>query len=158
MSSNPKKSKKKRDRATKLETTPDLQFVKKGHLNLIILKAGDGELVKVPTDSMDFLEDTRVVRSSTMDQVTFKKECVFKATLEFMDSLECVADTAVRESTDWMLCSCSGTNAYYATMEQRLVLSNCVPALQSTVAELMIPFTLVLMFEDDEWIVEQVVR
>eukprot|EP00796_Vickermania_ingenoplastis_P009711 gene9711-6807_t len=134
-----------------LMTTPDLAFVAKGILNMILMQGGD-ELVRIPSDSEEFLEDRRIVKSSTMDQVVFQKNCTFKVTLEFLESMMCIPETAVRESTDWVLCSCNGANTFYSKIEQRLVLQQCSVTLESNIEELEDPFILVLLRDDDEWI------
>ncbi|CAD2213494.1 hypothetical protein AGDE_01271 [Angomonas deanei] len=142
---------------TNLETTPDLAFVKSGDLNVIIFKTKE-EQIPISVTSEEFLEDKRIIKSSNMDQVTFNKDTIFKATLDFIEPVNCVVETAVRESTDWMLCSCVGTNAFYSKVEKRLVLQQCTMSLQSTVRELEAPFIIVLYFDDDQWIVERVLR
>lgn len=142
---------------TPLETTPDLSFVSKGILNMIVVKTAD-ELIQIPVNSDEFLDDRRIVKTSNMDQVVFQKNCNFKVTLEFMESMMCIPDSAVRESTDWVLCSCSGANAFYSKIEQRLVLQQCNVTLQSNIEQLEDPFILVLLREDDEWLVERVLR
>ncbi|RNF04114.1 hypothetical protein TraAM80_05349 [Trypanosoma rangeli] len=148
----------KRREAAALETTPDLAFIKKGYLNMLIHTSKEGERTTVPVDSLAFLEDPRVVRSRSMDQVNFHRECVFKATLEFVEPVMCLEETAVRESTDWVLCSCGGHAAFYSPVEQRLVLQQCVVCLQSNVPELVDPFVLVLYLEGGHWLVERVLR
>lgn len=148
----------KKKNETSLETTPDLAFVKSGKLNTIIYKPKEGDPIAIAADSEQFLEDKRLIKTSNMDQVIFNKETVFKMTLDFLDPLECVAETAVRETTDWMLCSCVGTNAFYSKVEKRLVLQKCSTCLQSSVRELEMPFIIVLLLDDDEWLVERVLR
>lgn len=147
----------KKRKETTLETVPELNFVSKGILNMILVKSGD-EWERIPVDSEEFLEDRRIVKTSNMDQVLFQKMCTFKVTLEFIDSLMCIPETAVRESTDWVLCSCTGGNAFYSKVEQRLVLQQCTVALQSNVRPLEDPFILVLLRDEDEWLVERVLR
>lgn len=143
---------------TSLETTPELAFVKSGRLNMIVFKPKEGPGVVVETNSADFLEDRRIVKTSNMDQIVFK-DCVFKVTLDFLEPMECVEETAVRESTDWVLCSCAAAHSFYSKLEKRLVLQQCTVSTQSNVAPLVEPFILVLMLEDDdEWVVERVVR
>lgn len=139
------------------ETSPELDFVRGGTLNTLIYKDGE-ELVCIPVDSAAFLEDKRAVRSSNMDQITFSKNVVFKVTLDFVEPMACTPEIAVRETTDWMLMSCPGTNAYYATVDQRLVLQQCKSSLQSNIPELAYPITLVLYLDDDQWLVERVLR
>jgi len=144
-------------RVSELETLPEFSFVSGGVLNTILLKSKD-ELERIAVDSPAFLEDRRIVRSANMDQITFAKECVFKVTLDFVEPIECIPETAARETTDWMLCSCIGTNARYAKVDQRLVLDRCTTSLQSNIRPLEVPFMLILYFEDDEWLVERVLR
>ncbi|RNF27333.1 uncharacterized protein Tco025E_00403 [Trypanosoma conorhini] len=144
--------------AAALEATPDLAFVKQGHLNMLIHISKEGERTTVPVDSLGFLEDPRVVRGRSMDQVNFNGDCVFKVTLEFVEQMACLEETAVRESTDWVLCSCSGQAAFYSPVEQRLVLQHCVVCLQSNIPELVDPFILVLYLEGHRWLVERVLR
>lgn len=147
----------KKKPAHTLETTSDLAFVSKGTLNMILVKNGD-DLLQLPVNSNEFLEDRRIVKTSNMDQVVFQKTCTFKVTLEFFESMMCIPETAVRESTDWVLCSCSGANAFYSKIEQRLVLQQCTVTLLSNIEQLEDPFILVLLKEDDEWLVERVLR
>ncbi|PWV12683.1 hypothetical protein C3747_49g176 [Trypanosoma cruzi] len=144
--------------AVTLETTPDLNFVKSGHLNMLIYTNKEGEQVKVPVNSLEFLEDRRVVRSRSMDQVNFNNDCVFKVTLEFIEPMACLEETAVRELTDWVLCSCRGHASFYSPVEKRLVLQQCFVCLQSNIPELLDPFILVLYLEKDQWLVERVLR
>lgn len=145
-----------RKKTTSLETTPELSFVKSGRLNMIVHKPKERDPVKIETDSSAFLEDARIVRNTNMDQVTFK-DCVFKVTLDFLEPMMCLEETAVRESTDWVLCSCAAANSFYSKVEERLVLQQCTVSLLSNVAPLVNPFILVLMLEDgDEWVVERV--
>ncbi|EPY32864.1 hypothetical protein STCU_01023 [Strigomonas culicis] len=148
----------KKKNETSLETTPDLSFVKSGKLNTIVYKSKDDDPLPIAADSEAFLEDRRIIKTSNMDQVIFNKESVFKVTLDFLEPLECVAETAVRETTDWMLCSCQGANAFYSKVEKRLVLQKCGTCLQSSVRELEVSFIVVLRFDDDEWLVERVLR
>lgn len=144
-------------RVSELETLPEFSFVKGGLLNVILLNAKD-ELEKVDANTNAFLDDKRVVRSTNMDQTTFVKDCVFKVTLDFVEPMECIPETAARETTDWMLCSCSGANAYYAKVDQRLVLQRCTASLQSNIRQLEVPFMLILYYEDEEWLVERMLR
>ncbi|KPI85703.1 hypothetical protein ABL78_5235 [Leptomonas seymouri] len=147
----------KRRNLNMADTSPDLDFVRGGTLNTIIYRDGE-ELQQLPVDSADFLEDKRAVRSTNMDQVTFSKNIVFKVTLDFVEPMACTPEIAVRETTDWMLMSCPGTNAYYATVDQRLVLQQCKSSLQSNIPELEFPITIVLYLDDDQWLVERVLR
>lgn len=144
--------------ATTLETTPDLAFVSKGVLNMILMKGDGDELMSIETSTQAFLDDRRLVKSSNMDQILFQKQCTFKVTLEFMEAMMCIPETAVRESTDWVLCSCSGANTYYSKVEERLVLQQCQVVLQSNIEELEDPFILVLLHDEDQWVVERVLR
>jgi hypothetical protein len=139
------------------ETTPDLSFVKGGRLNMIILQQNK-ECTKLDASSGAFLASPVIVKSSTMDQVTFHANCVFKLTVDFKKTLPCVAETAVRESTDWVLCSCPGPMAYYNKVEDRLVLQQCVVTVQSNVDQMQRPFGAVLKLDDDEWVIEKVYR
>lgn len=143
---------------TSLETTPELAFAKSGRLNVIVHKPKEGAGVAVETNSAAFLEDKRIIKSANMDQITFK-DCVFKVTLDFLEPMECIEETAVRESTDWVLCSCAGVNSFYSKVEERLVLQQCTVSTQSNVQPLVDPFILVLKLEDgDDWVVERVLR
>lgn len=144
-------------KATTLETTPDLAFVKSGLLNMIVYKDKE-DPVAVQADSSAFLEDARLVKTSNMDHVIFNNKCTFKVTLDFLEPMECIPEIAVRESTDWILCTCSGQDAFFSKVEQRLVLQRCAVALQSNIQELVVPFVLVLFLDDDEWVVERVLR
>lgn len=140
----------------KVETSEDLKFVKSGRLNMIILLQNK-EVSKIDVGSDAFLTNATIVRSTTMDQIMFQQNCVFKLTVDFKKVLPCV-ETAVRESTDWVLCSCPGPMAYYNRVEERLVLQQCVVSIQSTVEEMSRPFIAVLKLEDDEWVLERALR
>ncbi|KAK7197549.1 hypothetical protein NESM_000704900 [Novymonas esmeraldas] len=148
---------KKAKHVSEVEAPPELSFVQGGTLNTILLK-GPEEIQQLAVDSAAFLEDRRAVRSTNMDQVTFSKSVVFKVTLDFMEAMPCIPEIAVRETTDWMLLSCPGTHAHYSTMDQRLVLQQCTAALQSNIPELEFPITVVLRLDDDQWLVERVMR
>lgn len=90
-------------KSSALETTPDLSFVSSGKLNMLLLKSGS-EIERIPVESEEFLEDNRVIKGSNMEQVTFNSNSSFKVTLEFLESMMCMSETAVRETTDWVLC------------------------------------------------------
>lgn len=140
----------------KLETSDDLKFFKGGKLNMVIL-VQNKDVTKLDTSSHAFLSNPSIVRTSTMDQVMFQPNCIFKLTVDFKRVLACV-ETAVREGTDWVLCSCPGPMAYYNKTEERLVLQQCVVSTQSTVDELSKPFIAVLRLDDDEWVLERALR
>ncbi|CAJ1031895.1 hypothetical protein, conserved [Leishmania lindenbergi] len=143
----------KKKRGSDVETAPELSFVGGGVLNMIIFKGAEG-IQHITADTAAFLEDKRVIRSTNMDQVTFSPNIIFKVTLDFAEAMPCVPEIAVRETTDWMLLSCAGTHAYYSTVDQRLVLQQCKASLQSNIPELEYPISLVLRFDDDQWLVE----
>ncbi|CAG9579471.1 hypothetical_protein_-_conserved [Leishmania major strain Friedlin] len=147
----------RKKRASDVETTPELSFVQGGVLNTIIVKGAE-EMQQIAVDTTAFLEDKRVVRSTNMDQVTFSQNAIFKVTLDFAEAMPCIPETAVRESTDWMLLSCTGNHAHYSTVDQRLILQQCKASLQSNIPELEFPVYLVLRFDDDEWVVERIIR
>ncbi|KAG5497144.1 hypothetical protein GH5_01680 [Leishmania sp. Ghana 2012 LV757] len=147
----------RKKRVSDVETAPELSFVQGGALNMIILKGAEG-IQQVPVDTAAFLEDKRVVRSAHMDAVTFSQNVIFKVTLDFVEAMACIPETAVRETTDWMLLSCAGAHAYYSTVDQRLVLQQCKTSLQSSIPELEFPISVVLRFDSDQWVVERVVR
>jgi hypothetical protein len=140
----------------KCETSEDLKFIKGGKLNMIIL-VQNKECTKIDTSSAAFLTNPNLLRSSTMDQLMFQPHCVFKITVDFKRVLPCT-ETAVRESTDWVLCSCPGSMAYFNKTEERLVLQQCVVSIQSTVEEMARPFVAVLKLDDDEWVLERAIR
>lgn len=140
-----------------LETSKDLNFIKYGKLNMLCIRNGK-DVEKVAADTPAFLNDERVVKGLGMDLVTFQPNVVFKVTLDFKKPLPCVEGTAVREGTDWVLCSCMGSMAHFNKVEERLVLQQCVVSIQSNVDPLVAPFHLVLFFDDDEWQVERVYR
>lgn len=139
----------------RVETSPALAFIKQGILNTIVYHGKEG-IEAISTADAAFLEDERIVRSANMDHVNFRGTCVFKVTLDFVEPMECVEATAVRESTDWVLCSCSGTHAIYSKVDQRLVLQQCKVSTMSTVEELSMPFVIYLLLDDDEWVVERI--
>ncbi|CCD14992.1 hypothetical protein, unlikely [Trypanosoma congolense IL3000] len=140
-----------------LQTDPEFSFIKKGHLNVII-HTKDGEQKMVPADSAAFIDNPQLTRSRTMDQVNFNNECIFKVTLDFAEPIPCIEETAVREMTDWVLCSCKGNNAFYSPVEKRLVLQNCTVCLQSNVRQLLDPFVVVLCLDEETWVVERVLK
>jgi hypothetical protein len=140
----------------KIQTSEDLKFVKSGRMNMIVL-VKDKDVTKIDVSSDAFLQNPLVTRSSTMDQVMFQPNVVFKLTVDFKKTFACV-ETAVRESTDWVLCSCSGGMAYYNKTEERLVLQQCVVSIQSTIEEMSKPFVAVLKLDDDEWVLERAIR
>ncbi|CCW69640.1 unnamed protein product [Phytomonas sp. Hart1] len=140
-----------------LETTPDLDFIKGGRLNMVIHREKE-DFTPISTEPDCFFNDKRIIRAENMDNVTFK-DCVFKVTLDFMMPIECMEETAVRETTDWVLCSCSATDAFYSKTEARLVLQQCRVSLKSNVQKLTTPFIMILCFkEKDVWVVERVLR
>ncbi|GET91293.1 hypothetical protein, conserved [Leishmania tarentolae] len=147
----------KKKRANDVETAPELRFVRGGVLNTIIFKGAEG-MQQIAVDSAAFLEDKRVVRSTNMDQVVFSPNVIFKVTLDFAEAMPCMAEIAVRETTDWMLLSCPGNHAHYSTVDQRLVLQQCKAALQSNIPELEFPIYLILRLDDDQWVVERAMR
>lgn len=144
-------------KAEKVETSADLKFIKSGRLNMVILTQNK-ECTKIDVSSDAFLSNSLLIRANTMDQILFQPHCVFKLTLDLKQIMPCVAETAVRESTDWILCSCSGQMAHYQKLENRLVLQQCVVSLQSTIEELSRPFVAVLKLDDDEWVLERALR
>lgn len=141
----------------KLETSEELKFFKSGKLNMVLVVQKDKELTKIDTSSDAFLSNSSIIRSNSMDQIMFQPNCIFKVTIDFKKVFPCT-ETAVRESTDWVLCSCPGAMAYYNKTEERLVLQQCVVSIQSTIEELSKPFIAVLKFDDDEWILERALR
>ena len=166
---------------TKLKVPKELKFIKHGRLNLLALKEGKN-CERVDTDTHAFLSDPRIIKTSSMESVTFQPNCVFKVTLDFREPMVCSFDhqggrggggggvaagfgadfmsAAVRESTDWMLMSCIGNQVAYNKMEQRLVLFNATPCVGSVIRELMIhPVNIQLKFtEDGDWIADEVWR
>ncbi|AAZ13484.1 uncharacterized protein TEOVI_000317700 [Trypanosoma equiperdum] len=147
----------KKQGAQGLETSPELSFIKQGHLNLLI-HTKDGEQRLVPVDSLAFIDDPQLVRSRTMDQVNFNSECIFKVTLDFSEPIPCIEETAVREMTDWVLCSCKGNNAFYSPVEKRLILQSCTVCLQSNVRALVDPFVVMLLYNEEGWVVDRVLK
>ncbi|CCW65446.1 unnamed protein product [Phytomonas sp. EM1] len=141
---------------TSLETSPDLDFIKSGHLSMVIYREKE-ELTRIPSEPNSLLSEPRIIRAANMDNITFK-DCVFKITLDFVEPMECMEETAVRETTDWVLCSCNAGDAFYSKTEERLVLQQCKVSLKSNVPQLVAPFIVVLCFKDDEWVVERVLR
>ncbi|RHW72864.1 hypothetical protein DPX39_040082600 [Trypanosoma brucei equiperdum] len=147
----------KRHSGRGVETSPDLAFIKRGHLNMLI-HTKDGERRLVPVDSLAFIDDPQLVRGRTMDRVNFNNECVFKVTLEFTEPIPCMEEIAVREMTDWVLCSCKGNYSFYSPVEKLLVLQNCMVCVQSNVLPLVDPFILVLFYDVGSWVVERVLK
>jgi hypothetical protein len=139
----------------KIETPKPLKFIKGGRLNMLVIRHGK-EVEKVDADSAQFLANEATVRSSGMDVITFQQNVVFKVTLDFGEARSSVAETAVRETTDWILMSCMGNMAVFNRTEERLVLQQCVAAIGTTVPELEKPIGIVLRFNDDEWLVDKI--
>jgi len=125
---------------------------------MIVLRQANKEVVRIDCSSPAFLQNPTLVRSTTMDQILFQPNCVFKVTLDFKKSLPCVEGTAVRESTDWVLCSCLGQTTHYNKTDETLTMAQCVVTVQSNVDELTTPFSLTLRFDEEEWVVERVFR
>lgn len=142
-----------------LDTTEEFNFIKWGQLNMICLRNGK-EVEKVETNSEAFLSDPRVVRQQgqLMENITFQPNVVFKVTLDFDCEIVCVEGGAVRESTDWVLCSCMGNMAHFNRVEERLMLQQCVVCIPSNIDPLVTPFHLVLRFEEEQWVVERMYR
>ena len=145
-------------KSEKLDAPKELNFIKTGKLNMIVVRQPNKEVTKIDTSTQQFLSNPQVVRADQMDQILFVQNAVFKVTLDFRKVLPCVEGTAVRESTDWVLCSCMGQMASYNKVDEVLVLSQCVVTVQSNVDPLVMPFSCVLKFEDDEWEVIRVSR
>jgi hypothetical protein len=132
----------------------EFSFVKGGKLNMVVARSGKS-VERVPTDAI--LSSEATVRSNGMDVVTFLPNVVFKFTLDFRKGLPCVG-SAVREMTDWVLCSAMGGSAHYNKVEERLLLHHCMVCIQSNVEGLLSPFHVSLKLIGEEWKVEQVWR
>lgn len=137
------------------ETSEDLKFVKGGRLSMVCVRQHK-EVVKVDSDP-SFLTNESVVRSSTMDAVTFQPNVVFKVTLDFRKALSCLPGS-VREATDWALLSTTGQTAVFNRIDERLLLQQCTVSTRSNVKQLEQPISMILMWADDEWVVERVYR
>lgn len=135
----------------------DLAFVKNGRLNVIAVRNGKS-VEAVACDSTLFLGNALVVRTQSMDMVTFHPNVVFKVTLDFSETLQCAPNSFGRETSDWILLSCSGQNASYNANEERLTLLYCMACIESKVEAFLRPVNLVLKFDEDCWIVEKVYR
>ena len=138
-----------------VQTSDDLKFVKSGRLNVVCLR--QGKEVEQVTSDPSFLTNEAVIRSSSMDAVTFQQNVVFKVTLDFKKSLGCLPDS-VREATDWALLSCPGPSAVFNRVEERLVLQHCTVCTRSNVKQLEQPINLVLLWDEDDWVVERCFR
>jgi hypothetical protein len=145
-------------KAEKLDAPKELNFIKNGKLNMVVVRQPNKEVVKIDTSTQQFLTNPLILRADQMDQILFQPTAVFKVTLDFRKVLPCVEGTAVRESTDWVLCSCMGQMASFNKVDEVLVLSQCVVTVQSNVDPLVMPFQCVLKFEEDEWVVVRVSR
>eukprot|EP00744_Colponema_vietnamica_P005124 GILI01007536.1.p1 GENE.GILI01007536.1~~GILI01007536.1.p1 ORF type:complete len:158 (-),score=13.84 GILI01007536.1:54-491(-) len=141
----------------KVVVPPQLKYITGGRLNMVVLRANK-EVSRIDTSSNLFLGDRSIVKHDTMDRVSFLPCAVFKVTLDFKKEQLCLLETSNRETTDWVLMSCMGNNAFYDKTTQRLLLQQCAVCLQTNVPDLIMPVGLVLRFDDDEWIVEQVCR
>lgn len=139
-----------------IETTDGLEFVKSGRLNIVCLRNGK-EVERLPSDGAQFLNDERVVRSSSMDVITFQPNVIFKLTLDFRKLKPCVFGS-VRENTDWVLMSTTGATAVFNRVDERLILQQCKVDVRSTVKELEAPVHVSLAFNDDEWVADRVFR
>jgi hypothetical protein len=141
-----------------IDVPPSLAFVAGGRLTMVV--AGGNR--KVSTADATFLTDAGVTRNTGMDIVTFQPSAAFKAVVDFRVPRPCVAGSPRRE-TDWLLLSCRGDLAFYNHVEERLVLQQCAACTPSNVAELRLPVTLVLRFDDSDdtdepgWVVEKIV-
>lgn len=141
----------------KIIVPPQLKFITSGRLNMVVLRANK-EVTRIDASTTDFLHNRSIVKQDTMDRVSFLPCAVFKVTLEFKREQLCILETSNRETTDWVLMSCMGNNAFYDKTTQRLLLQQCAVCLQTNIPDLVMPVGLVLKFNDDEWIVEQVCR
>eukprot|EP00758_Cryptobia_borreli_P015041 Tbor_TRINITY_DN5983_c1_g3::TRINITY_DN5983_c1_g3_i1::g.18651::m.18651 len=144
---------KKRD----IDTPHELRFITGGILNMIALR-NNKQVTQVNAYTETILTDPTIVRHTSMDNITFLPNAVFKVTLDFSKLKVCMAETAVREATDWVLCSCLGSDVYYDKTSLLLVLQQCMVCIQSNVKQLEMPFGLEMRYEDEMWEVVRVFR
>ena len=137
------------------ETSEDLKFVKGGRLSVVCLRLGK-EVEKVESDP-SFLGNEAVIKSSSMDAVTFQSNVIFKVSLDFRKSLPCLPDS-VREATDWALVSTTGATCVFNRTEERLMLQQCTVSTRSNVKQMEQPVNLILTWDDDDWVVEKCYR
>lgn len=140
------------------EPTKEFKFVKAGKLNMVIIRNGKN-VEPVPINVAAFLANEVIIKTNTMDVITFQPNVVFKFTLDFKSPLPCIEGTnAVRESTDWILCSSMGTTAHFNKVDETLILQQCVVSIQTNVAQFAAPFNAALRLNDEEWEVVKVWR
>ena len=138
----------------KVKTPPEFDFVVSGRLHMICVRNGK-EVEKVDADSAAFLTNPNVVKSTTMDAVSFLPNVIFKVTLDFKEPLPCIEGSSAREQTNWVLCSGAGMWASYNRTDEKLLLQQCTVTTFSNVSELQNPFHLLLKLKEDEWLVEK---
>jgi len=140
-----------------MSTKSAYDFVKSGVINICVSRNGR-EVERVPLEQL--LTDERIIRSSSIDSLTFRENAVFKFTLEFKKSLPCLEETAVREQTDWILASCPGQAAQYNKIEERLILQACHATVSSTVAGLEDQFCTSFRMDPQkgEWVLDLIWR
>jgi hypothetical protein len=142
---------------SQINTPHELRFIQSGKLNMLIVRSGK-EISKVDAYTDEFLTNPQVVARDSMDQTTFLPNIVFKVTLDFSKPKVCVQETAIREATDWVLCSCMGGGVRYDKTAQRLIMQSVVVCVQSNVKQLELPFGCVLVYTGKEWEVEAIMQ
>ncbi len=136
------------------ENRRSYNYIARGKLNLIC-EVQNREVKPVgDVSTQDFLTNTSIVRQTTLDVITFQPHAQFKVTLDLKEAKECQWPST-REMTDWILFSCNGNAAFYDRNEEKLVLQQCL-AKTSCNQEMSVPLTIILKFDEDEWIAERV--
>ena len=134
-------------------------YISRGKLNMICLRH-DREVTQIDTSTQDFLTNASIVRGQSLDAINFVPNAIFKVTIDFKESKETInfgdgERTSLRETTDWLLTGCSGQFAFYDKNVQRLVLQRCA-SVTSCIADMQAPLTIILKFDEDEWVAERV--
>ncbi len=146
------------------ENKKTFPYIQRGKLNMVCLRDNRESVLADNATSEEFLQNPKVVRSAGLDRIDFHPNVSFKVTLDFktakdtLNAVECAERNlpyTVREVTDWMLLTCLGHNAFYDRNLKKLVLMHCV-ANVSVTHDMLHPITIILGFDEDEWIAERV--
>lgn len=137
------------------ENRKSFAYISRGKLNMIC-SIQNRELIQIPdaSSTQNFLNDSSITRQTTLDLITFQPHAHFKVTLDFKETQEC-RWPFTRETTDWVLFSCPGEQVFYDRNAERLVLQRCL-ACTSRSADMAVPLTIILKFDEDEWVAERV--
>lgn len=129
-------------------------YIWRGKLNMVCYRERNRESTPIEANTEEFLTHDRIVRGQSLDRIEFQPNVAFKVTLDFKEAKETLPGST-RETTDWMLLSCNGDRAFYDRNMKKLVLQHCTPSVSVT-ADMVYPLTIIMSFDEDEWIAERV--